>query len=712
VSCTATGLTNGTAYTFTVTATNNASPAVASSPSAFSGSITPSPGPSAPTGLTAQAGNGAVRLSWSAPSSGGTITAYTVLTYIGAVQQANTCNAPIIAPLSCNVTGLANGTTYAFTVSATNASGTGPASSPASATPSPNLPGSPAGIAAYAGNGAATVTWGPTYGGLGSVTYYTVTSSPGSATCTTAVSLSCTVSGLTNGYTYTFTVTASNVYGTGLPSAPSSAVTPSNALPGAPYGVSAVAGYASAAVSWAAPYFTGYSAITQYTVTSYPGYNTCTWTSGPLACAVSSLVNGTSYTFTVTATNGSGTGAASTPSLSVTPSGTPATYHAIAPVRLLDSRTGNGMPSGVAADLSANVPLTFQIAGRSGVPSNATAVTGNLAVTDQTAGWAVYLGPDYNPSPTSSTINFTAGEVVANGVTVALNSTGGLSATYISASGNTTDLVFDVTGYFTADTSGETYHTINPVRVLDSRTGNGMPSSVAATLKANTPLTFTVAGDGAVPTNAVAVTGNLAVTDQTAGWAIFLGPNATASPTSSTINFVGGEIIANNVTVALGSSGTLSATFMSTSGNTTDIVFDVTGYFTSDSTGASYIAITPTRVLDSRTGNGMVGGTANDISANAPFTFSVAGLSLIPSNALAVTGNLTVTDQTTGWAVFLGPTATVIPTTSTINMTAGQVVANGVTVGLSSGGTLSATYLAMTGNTTDLVFDVTGYFVH
>jgi hypothetical protein len=69
------------------------------------------------------------------------------------------------------------------------------------------------------------------------------------------------------------------------------------------------------------------------------------------------------------------------------------------------------------------------------------------------------------------------------------------------------------------------------------------------------------------------------VVNETYSWAIFVGPNATASSGSSTLNFNKGDIVANGLTVALGSGGTLSATFMSFNGNTTDLVFDVTGYF-------------------------------------------------------------------------------------------------------------------------------------
>jgi hypothetical protein len=135
-----------------------------------------------------------------------------------------------------------------------------------------------------------------------------------------------------------------------------------------------------------------------------------------------------------------------------------------------------------------------------------------------------------------------------------------------------------------------------------------------------------------VPYNATAVTGNLTVTDATSGWAIFLGPNATYSPTSSTINFNGGQTLANGVTVALSASGSLSATYISTAGNTTDLVFDVTGYFTPDTSGAYYFPITPGRVLDTRSGIGLSG----KLTANTPRTFQVTGTGYVPSNATAV----------------------------------------------------------------------------
>ena len=90
--------------------------------------------PGAPAGVSATAGNGSATVSWTAPSSGGSaITSYTVTPYIGSAAQTPVTVSGSPPATSATVTGLTNGTAYTFTVSATNAVGTGPASSPSNA---------------------------------------------------------------------------------------------------------------------------------------------------------------------------------------------------------------------------------------------------------------------------------------------------------------------------------------------------------------------------------------------------------------------------------------------------------------------------------------------------------------------------------------------------------------------------------------------------
>jgi spore germination protein YaaH len=261
------------------------------------------------------------------------------------------------------------------------------------------------------------------------------------------------------------------------------------------------------------------------------------------------------------------------------------------------------------------------------------------------------------------------------------------------------------------EVQGSTYHALTPTRILDTRDGTGGLSGKFVSPIART---FQVTGAGGVPAGAVAVTGNLTVTQQSAAGYLFMGPNPTNNPGSSTLNFPVGEDRANAVTLALGAGGTLSATYVAAvtaKAQTAHVVFDVTGYFTPDPNGSTYHALAPTRILDSRDGTGGLSGT---FSAYVARTFQVTGSGGVPVGAVAITGNLTVTQQSAAGYLFIGPIATNNPGSSTLNFPVGDNRANAVTVALGTGGalgTLSITYVAGPANaTTHVVFDVTGYF--
>ena len=188
--------------------------------------------------------------------------------------------------------------------------------------PIPGAPGAPAILSATRGNAQVTVTFAaPPDAGTTAITGYTVTSKPAGGTDTNAgsTSLSHVVAGLSNGTAYTFTVAATNSAGTGVPSAPSDAVTPAT-TPGAPANAIATAENAQAVVTFAAPASDGGNPILGYAVTSSPagGVDSDAGSLG-FSHRITGLANGTEYTFTVIASNTLGAGGPSAPSNRIMP---------------------------------------------------------------------------------------------------------------------------------------------------------------------------------------------------------------------------------------------------------------------------------------------------------------------------------------------------------------------------------------------------------
>ena len=244
-SCTVTGLTNGTAYTFTVTATNIAGTGASSAPSA---SITPATVPGAPTGVSAGSNvDSQSPVTWTIPASNGGLPS----PLYGDLQ-------PRWADLHQRLDQLLgdradqrhelhlHGDRHQCRRHRT---GLGPLQPGHSG----SHPGRPTGVTATSfANGQSTVSWTAPASNGSPITSYTVTANTGQ-TCTTAngSTTTCVFLGLTNGVTYTFTVTATNNLGVGPPSAPATA-TPST-TPGAPTGVTATS-FANTQSSWRGPH--------------------------------------------------------------------------------------------------------------------------------------------------------------------------------------------------------------------------------------------------------------------------------------------------------------------------------------------------------------------------------------------------------------------------------------------------------------------------
>ena len=273
-----------------------------------------------PYKATAPGKTGQADVTFTAPASdgGSPITSYEVTSSPGGI----TGTLSGASGGTVNIKGLAIGTPYTFTVTATNAvytSDSSVASSPA-ITPI-TTPGAPViGTATTLSDSAISVAFTPPSDGGGSpITSYTVTSSPGGYTATGPAS-PLVVSGLNGGTGYTFTVTATNAAGTSDASGSSNQATTDTRISDAPIIGTATAGYEQATITFSAPAHDGGAAITTYVATSSPGGIRGT-VSGPGSgeITVTGLTNGVDYTFTVTAINENGTSAPSSASNPVTP---------------------------------------------------------------------------------------------------------------------------------------------------------------------------------------------------------------------------------------------------------------------------------------------------------------------------------------------------------------------------------------------------------
>ncbi len=215
---TATGLTPGATYRFTVAAHNAVGSSGDSDPSL---PVVPAAAPDAPSRVVAVRGDGAATLSWTAPADNGSpVTSYVVTTSPGgATTRVDTPGAV--------VTGLTNGTSYTFVVRAVNAAGAGLDSGPSAAVAPAGLPPAPGAVTAVPGSTGALVRWLPSATTGGPLLRYAVTATPGGSTVVVdGATTSAVVPGLVNGTRYSFAVRAATVAGSG-PSGRSGPVVPS-----------------------------------------------------------------------------------------------------------------------------------------------------------------------------------------------------------------------------------------------------------------------------------------------------------------------------------------------------------------------------------------------------------------------------------------------------------------------------------------------------
>ena len=385
-------------------------------------------------------------------------------------------------------------------------------------------------------------------------------------------------------------------------------------------------------------------------------------------------------------------------------------YTPVTPTRILDTRKGLG--AGKTAPVGPDSVLQFHVDGVGGLPATGVAAVAlNLTAVDGTRnGYITAFSNDASGLPKVSSLNFGAGQTVANTVIVSVPPDG-LINLYNGSSG-TTDLLADVEGYYSASTAGSGLQPLPVTRVLDTRKTH-QTLAPGATVKVN--LSSYTGISGAVV--------NLTAVDATANGYITATPDNGSGTTSATgtsnLNYFVGKTISNEAMVQTGSNGTFDLT--NSGKGTVDVIVDLSGYFT-PGTGAAFQPIDPIRYLDTRSGVGeLVGGGIPETVASGgtiglrtdvpcpgwPDTCTFSGPVDLP---VAVAANVTVVQPVANGYLTVYPYgASTPPIASALDFFSGQTVANAVTVGVDQIQYAFDMYNGSKGGI-QLVADIFGYY--
>jgi hypothetical protein len=256
------------------------------------------------------------------------------------------------------------------------------------------------------------------------------------------------------------------------------------------------------------------------------------------------------------------------------------------------------------------------------------------------------------------------------------------------------DVVVDVEGWYgpgASPTNAGLFNAVPPSRLLDTRTNGGPlgPGQIR---------NLQVAGRGGVPPAGVAAVAlNLTATNPTADSHLRVFPGGSALPASSNLNFRPGQSVPNRVIVPVSASGQIG---IFNAAGRVDVIVDVNGWFT-DSTsaagGSRFTAIAPQRLLDTRTGFGLI----QDAGVAAVHFADTAGIGVT-----AIVANFTAVGASEPSYLTVWPDGSPQPLASDLNYTAGQTIPNLVVTKLGPSG--FDVYNAA-GNL-NLVIDLNGYY--
>jgi len=352
----------------------------------------------------------------------------------------------------------------------------------------------------------------------------------------------------------------------------------------------------------------------------------------------------------------------------------------------------------VAPGSDLRVPITEA----PGAPTGATGVSMNVTVVDPVADGYLTVWPCGDPQPGTSSLNFTAGQIVANAVISKIDATG----LVCFASTVAAHVLVDVNSWFTA---GAGFTPMVPARLFDTRLGTGgVPAAKVGALDGSGPaLRVPVLGQVGIPsTGVVAVSMNVTVTrskvDGSGGY-VTVYPCTPTVPNVSSLNFTTDQTVPNAVIVPV--NGPDMCFYVR--GNA-DLIADVNGWFGS---GSTFNALAPSRIADTRVPIGVSKAKIGKLDGTGgALIVPVLGVGGVPTyNVAAVSLNVTVanTDAPSyGGYVTVYPCGQTPPNASNLNFMKSKVVPNAVIAPVAADGSVCIYVYGQS----DVIVDVNGWF--
>jgi MYXO-CTERM domain-containing protein len=364
----------------------------------------------------------------------------------------------------------------------------------------------------------------------------------------------------------------------------------------------------------------------------------------------------------------------------VRPTAAPARFTFVSPTRLFDTRTPEGSArltrSGAAGPLTPTSNGTLRNWSGVGLPAGTTGVWLNLAAVGVGAPGFITVTAAGQPRPPTSALNYLADAANANAAPAVFGDGSGVTFdTNASA-----HLIADLYGALSPTGAG--LAPTGPTRALDTRADVALAANGVRAI------------DVSAPAGAAGVVATVTVIADAAPGFLSAFPCGTPPPPTSHINFAAGAVVANTIVSSLGGGQLCLRANVAT-----HAVVDVTGFLT-PSSGLTYTALAPQRVLDTREATSLFTGR---LAARQVLQLPIQRLPGMPANAVAVVANLTAVAASSGGFVTAFPCGATVPGTSSLNFPA-EAAVGALTVS-----TLGAGSLCVFANTrTHLIVDVLG----